>query len=69
MEIAKVKTVEPVEQYPDGWRSATMYQLIADPTRVCLFFGDKEYEGLDSTSPYTCNLDWGGERYRRWEGT
>ena len=31
-----------------GWRSATLYQLREDPTRVCLYFGGEEYEGLDS---------------------
>ena len=30
-----------------------MYQLCADPQRVCLYFGDDEYEGLDADSPYT----------------
>ena len=28
-----------------------MYQLREDPKRVCLFFGDDEYEGLDP--PYS----------------
>ena len=30
-----------------------MYQLRADPKRVCIYFGDEEYEGLDSECPYT----------------
>ena len=28
-------------------------RLIADPTRVCLFFGGTEYEGLDAHAPYS----------------
>lgn len=43
--LAKVKTVESKEEHSKGWRLATMYQLCVDPTRVCLYFGDKEYEG------------------------
>ena len=49
----QVKTVEPVEDFPNGWRSGSLYQLRADPKRVCLYFGDDEYEGLDADSPYT----------------
>ena len=30
-----------------------MYRLIADTTRVCLFFGGTDYEGLDPTAPYS----------------
>ena len=30
-----------------------MYQLCADPNRVCIYFGDDEYEGLDAEFPYT----------------
>ena len=49
--LAEVKTVEPVEEFTEGWRNATLYQLREDPQRVCLFFGDDEYEGLDP--PYS----------------
>ena len=49
--LAKVKTVEPVEEFAEGWRHATLYQLRQDPVKVCLFFGDDEYEGLDP--PYS----------------
>ena len=49
--LAEVKTVEPVEEFAEGWRKATLYQSLQDPSRVCLFFGDDEYEGLDP--PYT----------------
>ena len=49
----KVKTVEPVEDFPNGWRSGELYQLRADPCRVCIYFGDDEYEGLDTECPYT----------------
>jgi hypothetical protein len=49
--LAEVKTVEPVEEFAEGWSKATLYQLLQDPSRVCLFFGDDEYEGLDP--PYT----------------
>ena len=45
--LSDVKTVEPTEAYTAGWRPATLYKLRSDPTRVCLFFGGEEYEGLD----------------------
>ena len=44
--LGKVKTVEPVEEFAEGWRTVTLYQSREDPERVCLFFGDDEYEGL-----------------------
>ena len=44
--LDKVKIVESKEEFPKGWRLATMYQLRVDPKRVCLYFGDKEYEGI-----------------------
>ena len=46
--VAEVKTVEPVSDFPAGWRPATLYKLHADPNSFCLFFGDEEYEGLDA---------------------
>ena len=45
--VAEVKTVEPVSEFPAGWRPATLYKLHSDPSSFCLFFGDEEYEGLD----------------------
>ena len=42
-----------MEDFPNGWRSGSLYQLRADPKRVCIYFGDEEYEGLDSECPYT----------------
>ena len=45
--------MEPVEDFPNGWRSGSLYQLRADPNRVCIYFGDDEYEGLDVECPYT----------------
>ncbi len=44
--LDKVKTVESKEEFPKGWRSATMYQLRVNPKRVCLYFGGEEYEGI-----------------------
>lgn len=38
--------MEAKDEYAKGWRLATMYQLCADPKRVCLHFGGKEYEGV-----------------------
>ena len=49
--LCDVKTVEPREAYAQGWRHATLYQRLCDHSRVCLFFGDNEYEGL--VEPYT----------------
>ena len=49
--LVKVKTVEPVEEFEEGWRDATLYQWCTDPTKMCLYFGDDEYEGLDP--PYS----------------
>ena len=49
--ISKVQTVEPIDEFPAGYRDATLYQLRSDPKQVCLFFGNEEYEGLDP--PYT----------------
>ena len=43
----QVKVVEAVDEFPDGWRTATVYQLRANPEQVCLYFGEEEYEGLD----------------------
>ena len=43
--LRKVKTVEAKEEFAEGWRLATMYQLRVDPKRVCLHFGRNEYEG------------------------
>ena len=45
--IAQVKTVEPKDEYQAGWRHATLYQYRSDNSKVCLFFGDLDYEGLD----------------------
>ena len=53
MHSNKVKTVEPVEDFPNGWRSGSLYQLRADPHRVCIYFGDDEYEGLNVECAYT----------------
>ena len=44
--VSKVKTVESKEEFPKGWRVATMYQLRVNPKRVCLYFGGEEYEGI-----------------------
>ena len=41
----EVKTVESKEEYPKGWRPATLYRLRVNPKRVCLYFGGEEYEG------------------------
>ena len=41
----KVKTVESKEEYPKGWRPATLYRLRVNPKRVCLYFSGEEYEG------------------------
>ena len=49
--ISKVQTVEPIDEFPIGYRDATLYQLRSDPKKVCLFFGNEDYEGLDP--PYT----------------
>ena len=51
--IADIKTIESVSEFAAGWRPATLYQLRSDPKRVCLYFGDEEYEGLDSDQQYT----------------
>ena len=49
--LTDVKVVEPIEAYATGWRHATLYQFRGDTTRVCLFFGGTEYEGL--VEPYS----------------
>lgn len=41
-----VKIVESKEEFPAGWRLATIYQLRVEPKRICLHFGGEEYEGL-----------------------
>ena len=51
--IARVKTVESVSEFPDGFRPATVYRLCDDHDRVCLYFGEQECEGLDSNQPYS----------------
>ena len=51
--VAHIKTVEPVTEFPDGFRAATVYRLCDDHDRVCLYFGKDEYEGLDSNRPYS----------------
>ena len=51
--IGDVKTVEPVSEFPDGFRCATVYRLCDDHDRICLYFGEQEYEGLDSNQPYS----------------
>ena len=51
--VGRVKTVEPVSAFPDGFRLATVYRLCDDHDRVCLYFGEQEYEGLDSNQPYS----------------
>ena len=40
-----------MEEFAEGWRKATLYQSLQDHSRVCLFFGDDQYEGLDP--PYS----------------
>ena len=51
--VAHIKTVEPVTEFPNGFRRATVYRLCDDHDRVCLYFGGQEYEGLDSNQPYS----------------
>ena len=51
--VAHIKTVESVTEFPDGFRRATVYRLCDDHDRVCLYFGEQEYEGLDSNQPYS----------------
>ena len=46
-EIDKVKVVEPVCEFPEGYRDATLYQSCVDSSHFCLYFGDDDYEGLD----------------------
>jgi len=41
----EVKTVESKEEFPKGWRLATLYRLRVNLKRVCLYFGGEEYEG------------------------
>lgn len=43
--------MEPVDEFEAGWRLTTLYQLRSDHSKVCLFFGGVEYEGLDP--PYS----------------
>ena len=46
-----MRTVESIDEYPTGYRDCDLYQFVADSSRVCLFFGGDDYEGLDP--PYT----------------
>ena len=41
-------TLSPELPLSTDCRSTTLYQLSEDPTRVCLYFGAEEYEGLNS---------------------
>ena len=70
-EVKTVKTVESVDEFPDGWRTAVLYTLIKNPKRACLYFGDEEYEGLDPNEPYTFTdgvlRDGGGVRIELFE--
>jgi hypothetical protein len=45
--------VENKDEFAVGWREATLYRLVGDLTRVCLFFGGTDYEGLDANAPYS----------------
>jgi hypothetical protein len=41
-----------VEELDGTWREATIYRHKLDEVRVCLWFGQSEYEGLDPDRPY-----------------
>ena len=43
--------MESVSEFASGWRRATLYQFRSDHSKVCLYFGGEEYEGLDP--PYS----------------
>ena len=43
--------MESIDEFPAGFRDCDLYQLREDPSRVCLFFGNNDYEGLDP--PYS----------------
>ena len=53
VELMQVKVVEAVDEFPEGWRMATIYRLCKDPEKVCLYFGGDEYEGFEEHSHYS----------------
>jgi len=41
-----------VQELNGTWRQVNVFRHLIDPTRVCIWFGDKEYEGIDPSRPY-----------------
>ena len=41
-----------VQELDGTWRGVTLFRHKQEPTRVCLWFGEEEYEGIDSSHPY-----------------
>ena len=55
--VAHIKTVKSVTEFPDDFRPATVYRLCDDHDKVCLYFGEDEYKGLDSNRSYLSLVD------------
>ena len=41
-----------VEESDGTWRGVTIFRHASDETRVCIWFGEDEYEGIDRDKPY-----------------
>ena len=41
-----------VQELDETWRSVTIFRHLSERDRVCLWFGEDEYEGIDKDKPY-----------------
>ena len=41
-----------VQELDGTWRGVTLFRHKQEPTRVCIWFGKEEYEGIDQSHPY-----------------